>query len=151
MNECDMNFIVQSLACMISIHNILTSYADDFYFQNNQKIPLWWLKTMIRMKPFHISFICDHLTRTKLQTSRRNFWNYFVVCLFVCLFVWSGVQITLCFKVRNIQASGNQGAATRTDQSAYRVPSTPLPTNSLNGPLSINTNSLVSGGARLHE
>ena len=36
MNECDMNFIVQSLACMISIHNILTSYADDFYFQNNQ-------------------------------------------------------------------------------------------------------------------
>ena len=40
MNECDMNVIVQSLACMISIHNILTSYADDFYFQNNQKIPL---------------------------------------------------------------------------------------------------------------
>ena len=37
MNECDMNFIVQNLACMISIHNILTSYADDFYFQKNKR------------------------------------------------------------------------------------------------------------------
>ena len=96
MNECDMNFIVQSLACMISIHNILTSYADDFCFQNNQKIPLWWLKTMIRMQLFHNSFICDHLTRTKLQISRRRFWNYFVFCLFV----WSGIHITLCYGLR---------------------------------------------------
>ena len=35
----NMNFIVQSLACMISVYNILTSYAEDFYLQNNQKIP----------------------------------------------------------------------------------------------------------------
>ena len=35
----NMNFIVQSLACVISVHNILTSYAEDFYFQSNQKIP----------------------------------------------------------------------------------------------------------------
>ena len=59
--------------------------------------------------------------------------------------------IKLYFKVRNIQASGNQGAVTRRDQSAYRVPGIPLPTHSLIGPLPINTNSLVSGGARLHE
>ena len=77
--------------------NILTSYADDFYFQNNQKIPLWWLKTMIRMKLFHNSFICDHLTRTKPQISRRNFWNYFVVCLFVYLFVC----LFVCLKWRS--------------------------------------------------
>ena len=36
----NINFTVQSLACMISIHNILTSYVDDSRFQNNQKIPL---------------------------------------------------------------------------------------------------------------
>ena len=36
----NMNFTVQSLAYMISIHNILTSYVDDSSFQNNQKIPL---------------------------------------------------------------------------------------------------------------
>ena len=36
----NINFTVQSLVCMISIHNILISYVDDFCFQNNQKIPL---------------------------------------------------------------------------------------------------------------
>ena len=46
----NINFTVQSLACMISIHNILTSYVDDSRFQNNQKIPLEWLITMLRMK-----------------------------------------------------------------------------------------------------
>ena len=35
----NMNFIVQSLACMVSLHNILSSYADDSRFQSNQKIP----------------------------------------------------------------------------------------------------------------
>ena len=33
----NINFTVQSLVCMISIHNILTSYVDDSRFQNNQK------------------------------------------------------------------------------------------------------------------
>ena len=36
----NINFTVQSLVCMISINNILTSYVDDSRFQNNQKIPL---------------------------------------------------------------------------------------------------------------
>ena len=34
----NINFTVQSLVCMISIHNILISYVDDSRFQNNQKI-----------------------------------------------------------------------------------------------------------------
>ena len=33
-----MNFIVQSIAYMISIHNIVTSYEDDSCF--NKRIPL---------------------------------------------------------------------------------------------------------------
>ena len=43
------NFIVQSLANMIFIHNILTSYEDDSCF--NKTIPLEWFTTMLRMLP----------------------------------------------------------------------------------------------------
>ena len=42
-------FIIQSLANMIFIHNILTSYEDDSCF--NKRIPLEWFTAMLRMLP----------------------------------------------------------------------------------------------------
>ena len=48
-NSAKKNFIVQSLANMIFIHNILTSYEDDSCF--NKRIPLEWFTAMLRMLP----------------------------------------------------------------------------------------------------